>query len=443
MPGNDPEKPRLEVYLQRSVLVQADGQTQEFKEGMPTPQAQARLERIRSAFEKGFLVKIVEECRKNPAAAGEGIDPSMLQTLTRLVDSVTSEVGRGLVGLTVLQLAIKSIAPDQSIRLHKGGGRGESFSWADGIPMRVLDNTYNTPVLRQFDLIKLNADGVFMTRSLAENYPYSKLYKAALRGARAEWLDIVDLIEKKQLDPLLGLKQMISMLFNRSDGFKTAAANALAATKKAVAHIASLDDGIRFIKGFVHSSAYSARVFEIAMHALFQVLEDAGAFGGFLKPLSQMRSANKKHGNIGDIEITATKRAMDILESWDAKYGKPYLRDELDELNEKLSAHPETEIAGFVVDGEPNFKDEIAARKAEVEEIHGVRIFIMSFDGWVRDQAKRVRTSGKDIAVSWIIAFAESLCQARRDRAPIDEPSDAWVNELTEYAKTWVRSGTS
>jgi hypothetical protein len=36
-----------------------------------------------------------------------------------------------------------------------------------------------------------------------------------------------------------------------------------------------------------------------------------------LKPLSQMRSANKKHGNIGDIEIL---EARQIIESWDAKY---------------------------------------------------------------------------------------------------------------------------
>ena len=68
------------------------------------------------------------------------------------------------------------------------------------------------------------------------------------------------------------------------------------------------------------------------MHSLFQVLEDQGSFeGGFLKPLSQMRSANKKHGNVGDIEITAGKRnGLHIVESWDAKYGKAYLRDEIE-----------------------------------------------------------------------------------------------------------------
>lgn len=34
-----------------------------------------------------------------------------------------------------------------------------------------------------------------MTRSLAENYPYSPVYKANIRGARLEWLSIVEAIE--------------------------------------------------------------------------------------------------------------------------------------------------------------------------------------------------------------------------------------------------------
>ena len=35
------------------------------------------------------------------------------------------------------------------------------------------------------------------------------------------------------------------------------------------------------------------------------------------------------------------------IESWDAKYGKTYLRDELEELNDKLKSHPQTTLVGF------------------------------------------------------------------------------------------------
>ena len=107
--------------------------------------------------------------------------------------------------------------------------------------------------------------------------------------------------------------------------------------------------------------------FEIALHSLFQVLEDHNTFDGYLKPLSQMRSANKKHGNIGDIEVVAGLQGMHIIESWDAKYGKSYLRDELEELKDKLGEHPETAVAGFVVNQTPDLTSEIADRTDELQ----------------------------------------------------------------------------
>lgn len=60
-------------------------------------------------------------------------------------------------------MTIKSICPDQSIRLHKGATRRGSFSWVDGISMRTLDRNYNTPFLRKYGLLNVNRDGVFMT----------------------------------------------------------------------------------------------------------------------------------------------------------------------------------------------------------------------------------------------------------------------------------------
>lgn len=303
--------------------------------------------------------------------------------------------------------------------------------------MRVLDKQYCTPILRKYDLIRLNADGVFMTRSLAENYPYSKLYKAALRGAREEWLAIVDLIEGGEMDALVALMNLIGMLFNRSKTFLKEAEEALKSVNDVVNVIDSISGAIRFMQRFVDASGYSARVFEISMHSLLQVLEDYRVLEGFLKPLSQMRSANKKHGNIGDIELTERKGSLQILESWDAKYGKTYLREELDELSEKLSDHPETKLAGFVVEGKPDLRQEIIDRKKDLEQMHSVEIHILSFESWVYQQMKRISLSEDKVAQRWILAFAECICQQRRDRAPIDEPSDAWVKELRVHANTY------
>ena len=150
-----------------------------------------------------------------------------------------------------------------------------------------------------------------------------------------------------------------------------------------------------------------------------------------------MRSANKKHGNVGDIEILKLLDGMEIVEAWDAKYGKLDLRDELEELNEKLRDHSETEIAGFVTDRLPSIKPDTEQRIQELEEMHEVDIDILGFDDWVTQQVDRVGSTPTAIGAFWITAFAECLCQKRRKRAPIDEPCDSWVDALAVYAKSW------
>ena len=285
------------------------------------------------------------------------IDINTKECLEKLVDSVTSEVGRALIGLTVMQLTIKSIDPSQNIRLHKGGTSRNSFSWKDGISMRVLDKNYVTPVLRKYDLVKLNADGFMMTRSLAENYPYSSLYKAQLKGARNEWLSVVESLEANLSDPINSLKYFISLLFNKADQFQVASETLLEKIGLYLESMTNPNQALKLVRSHIDDSGYSARLMEISMHALMQAIIHTGVLGLVsLKPLSQMRSANKKHGNIGDIELIED---LEIVESWDAKYGKAYLREEIDEIIEKLKNHNSVGLVGFVTTLPPIINKEI------------------------------------------------------------------------------------
>lgn len=251
-----------------------------------------------------------------------------------MVDGITSEVGRALVGLAFLQLTIKSIAPDQNIRLHKGTTRRGSFSWVEGISMRTIDSKYITPFLRE-----------------------------------------------------------------------------------------------RLLVSFVHSTDYSARAFEITMHGLFQAMDELHFLGGAdVVPLSQMRSANKKHGNVGDIELTENNV---IFESWDAKYGKPYLRDELEELRDKLLTHPDCKIAGFVADSAVDLRRGITSRKNEIEAETSTEIYLLSFDQWVDHEVAPLTGEQKNtLGRRWLAAVVESFAQRRPQLAPIDEPCDAWLRDL-------------
>lgn len=144
-----------------------------------------------------------------------------------------------------------------------------------------------------------------------------------------------------------------------------------------------------------------------------------------------MRSDNKKHGNIGDIEILETRQ---IIESWDAKYGKAYLRDELEELADKLVAHPTVAVAGFVTSVEPERRAKILSRCQEIEDEFGISLEILTFKDWIKKQFSRAiqeRTvTEQELANAWITAYTESLGQKRRDIAPIDEPCYQWLSTL-------------
>lgn len=421
----------LRVFLNKSEFHLGEEAPNIFYEGPTSKEALRRIKAIKDRLESGFLQDLIVSLTKKGA---ESIDNSKIaastkKSLDRLVESVTSEVGRALVSLSVMQLCIKSIEPTQSIRLHKSSrGRG-NFSWKEGVSMRVLDKNYITPVLREFKLVSLNADGFMMTRSLAENYPYSPLYKANLRGAREEWLALVQDLEADNTNPHESLKYFLLLLLNAANNLADLGKRAIATYESHQDSFQDEESAIKLVLKHFGVSERAARLFEIGMHSLMQAAVSSGALGMVeLKPLSQMRSANKKHGNIGDIELL---EGGEIVEAWDAKYGKSYLRDELEEVAEKLSGHEEAYLVGFVTSGEAERLDEMQKRIKEIQEQHCVEVKILSFDVWVSSIFKRCINSSlideSKLSKAWGQAYIESLSQKRREAAPIDEPCEDWL----------------
>lgn len=264
----------LKVYNNRSELVLPDGTIETFIEGGMSQAAKIRYKKIVTELSNGYLERQILFCRNSSS----NFDFSQLSQehkllLSTLVNSVTSEVGRALVGLTILQLCVKSIEPGQNIRLHKGSTSSRDFSWRDGISMRSLDKQYITPILRKYELLRLNADGFMMTRSLAENYPYSSVYKANMRGARSQWLNIVEAVEEDKIVPELALLYLLSQLFNQADNFRELAVQI---TDKLLSYlettIINKEIAFNIILQHMNNSAYAARLMEIAMHSLMQAM---------------------------------------------------------------------------------------------------------------------------------------------------------------------------
>lgn len=426
-------EPHLKIYKNRSELVDEKGKSITYYEGKPNKDSKKRILKIKNALNGGWFRKFVQETIENPSLEIE-IEDKHSSLIEQLINSITSEVGRAIVGLTILQMTIRAIEPKQSIRLHKGGNA--DFSWADGITMRTLDSNYIEPVLREFGLLYVNKYGVFMTRSLAENYPYTQFYKAAIRGGKKYWLLITEEIEKKRLDCSIGLKYIISLLSNRSESFKKMANEAIHLTNQYLSTVKNKVKIFNLIYSHISESSYSARLFEIALHSLIQTVQDNGLLDGFLLPLCQMRTANKKHRNIGDIEIVVSETNNRVIEAWDAKYGKPYLRDELEELNDKLNSYGTVLAVGYITDEKPKITSDIQERLNELKEIHEVEIKILSFRDWFEFWCDRVgKRDDLNFVKQWLKIYIESLCQKRRKWAPIDEPSEEWVQDLIKKLK--------
>ncbi len=425
----------LRVFKNKSELVGSDGKKEVFLEGKCSQNAKLRYQKITRELSNDYLERQIIFCRDRAGSLElSQLKSTYTEMLNKLVNSVTSEVGRALVGLAILQLCVKAIEAKQSIRLHKSSTNRSTFSWQEGIPMRSLDKQYITPVLRKYDLLKLNADGFMMTRSLAENYPYSPVYKANIRGARLEWLNLVEAIEAEEINPEAALHCLLSQLLNKASAFQTLAAETIATLQHFLDSTEEInrENIAALIWKHIDGSDYAARIMEVAMHSLMQALQEAQVFPETeLKPLSQMRSANKKHGNIGDIEILIEEN---IIEAWDAKYGKAYLRDELEELADKLLANPDVVLAGFVTSVELERQEELASRRQEIEEDFGITLEILTFSEWVQKQFTRALETGlvteKQLASAWLIAYTESLAQKRRELAPIDEPCHQWLTNL-------------
>jgi len=421
----------LRVGPGSSSLVTSVG-TEVFVEGLTTVEAQTRYRAIRDALEMGWLVSEIESCRTQSLDSVE-MSSENHELLRAVINSVTADEGRGVAGLCVLLATVKAICPEQSVRLHKGSTRRGTFSWTEGIPMRSIDAEFVTPALRASGLLQLNQYGIFMTRTLAENYPYTSLYKAAVEGAKEQWLKLVDLLESREINPLETVRTLLGMLWNQSDEFSKLKVEALETFEVAKATFGDIDDVRRFFQSFFKRAPSSARLFELALHSFYQVFHDRGILSPYeLKPLSQMRSANKKHGNVGDIEVVtgSTDHAggIQVRVAWDAKFGKLELDREVLELRDKLAKHGEVEEAGFVVEVD----HKVLPRTEYVLEGIG-KIQVMGFDKWTDHARARLRVTDdeKPFAMEWLQAFVQSLCQMRREIAPIDEPSVEWLRELT------------
>lgn len=435
-------QPHLEIYEDHFILAGINDAIERiWAEGKQSSEAQERYRKVKSALNQGFFERKIEEA-KSPETAPiieSRVSADQRKAIQEIVSSITAQTGRALVDIFVLQLTVKTICPEQDIRLHKGSNNRGAFSWREGISMRTIDAEHIIPTLRKYELLRINQYGGYMTRTLAENYPYTKFYKAEIRAkqqARQRWLRVVDDLENGGIDADAALLYVLQLLWQLSEAFSNLVQKTLNSLETWIDknEPLSINSAIMLVKEHIEESEARARLLEVAMHALLQALDELGVdLGGKLKPLMPMRTANKKHGNVGDVEVLSGNLHV---EAWDAKYEQPYLSDALDELVEKIHEHniDVTELHfGYVLFPAKKTYPEVDHKIEDIDDQLGLRVQILAFDEWVHEQFIRSRDAGiaeESLTKAWLQAYTESLCLKRRDEAPIDEPTFDWVESL-------------
>ena len=103
---------KLVVEAHKSTLILGNDINQTFIEGSVSDKAKLRADFIRQKLEDGFLRDLIIKLKLNKKSIKE-VKKEQFDLINKLVDSVTSEVGRAIVGLSLLQCCIKAICPEQ------------------------------------------------------------------------------------------------------------------------------------------------------------------------------------------------------------------------------------------------------------------------------------------------------------------------------------------
>ena len=253
---------------------------------------------------------------------------------------------------------------------------------------------------------------------------------------KRRWLDLIDELEERNLDPEAALLYILDLLWKTSEQFKSLAEKTLQGLHSWIENNPhpSIKEVTLIIKQHIDKSEARARLLEVAMHSLLQALEDLSIdLGGRLKPLMPMRTANQKHRNYGDVEVVYGDF---VAESWDAKFDNPYLSDALDVFIEKIRGRDVSELKfGYVLLPEKKEYKDVERKIADIADEYGIEVGVYSFDEWVQEQLARAEeeaASEEDLAIAWLQSYTESLALRREDRAPIDEPTHDWLQSLQE-----------
>lgn len=426
-------EPHIRVYSDRHEIHRSGEHLETHSTDDRSEAAKRRSNHIKNQLEKGYLSRRLNKVAESgledvPKELQNREEFNQLQNhLNEIVEGISPNQGRALAVHTVLLLAIKSIEPEQSIRLHK------SSIWKEGLPMRGIDSEYIAREISDRDLVRVNRDGVMMTRTLAENLPYGIAYPAEIKGPQRAWGQVIETLEETDDGDLAegALHYLLLTLHNRGEDARELNNAATEELNTLLSEGVTEKDSLGIIKEHIRRSPHAARLLEVALHSLYQPLDQVNELEGVLKPLTQMRSADQKHGNVADIEIVDSDDEFHIYEALDGKHGHEPMLREIKDLGPKLEQHPETEYVAFVTTAEHVLPNKVKEEQEQLMREHDVIIEFETLNQISQRMLQWYEQAGLE-PKNWLVAYVQTLTHQRQEIAPIHEPTPKWVGVLVD-----------
>lgn len=287
-------------------------------------------EQTETVYDSNALGQVIKECYDAAESAivagniGEqeqatNLDEAGLTSLRSLAKTIHACRG------AAITLAIYKCAHfDQDIRLFKAESNG-------GFSARSVDNSVTVPFLKSKGLqYNVETHWLSQTLSFAENYCPETVLKTAPKNAGPDFIKVANYIESAE--NISNIKAMLVVILYKMIEQRNNGNIPLTHPK----HL-SIDQVMSLLHAHfsVPYHKNTPRLPQVAMYAIYQCLmKSVERYSEFeLMPLERMKTANRKSGSVGDIDLAKDGRPVEAVE---IKYEIPISLEIVTEAMQKI-----------------------------------------------------------------------------------------------------------
>lgn len=286
-------------------------------------------------------------------------------------------------GAAITLAIYKILHPEQDIRSHKSEYEG-------GFSARGVDTYVTVPFLRDNGL-PYNVETHWLSQTLSYAAPYTPdlVLKTVPKKAGPDFITTVNLIESSA-DNSDRIKKILILMLEKMIEERNKGNIPLTKPKNL-----SIDEVMLLLhKHFSHPYEKNApRLPQVAIYAIYKCLMDnVDRYSEFeLKPLERMKTANRKSGTVGDIDLWKDGRPIEAVE---IKFEIPINHSHVNEAMQKvLTESVERYFILSTAASDPDEVDKIQRLKEDFLRTNGCEIIVNGVYDTIKYYLRLLRTT--------------------------------------------------